>query len=109
LILSLYSRGLSTREIQSHIEVIYGVEVSPDLVSTVTSAVKEKVRQWQQRPLETVYPILYLDALRVKIRVDGRVSNRCIYIAIGVNLEGKKETLCLWTAETEGAKFWLSV
>jgi len=109
LILSLYSRGLSTREIQSHIEEIYGVEVSPDLVSSVTSAVEEKVREWQQRPLETVYPILYLDALRVKIRVDGRVSNRCIYIAIGVNLEGKKETLGLWTAETEGAKFWLCV
>lgn len=109
LILSLYSRGLSTREIQSHIEEIYGVEVSPDLVSTVTSAVEERVREWQMRPLDAVYPILYLDALRVKIRVDGRVQNRCVYIAIGVNLEGKKETLGLWTAENEGAKFWLSV
>ena len=88
---------------------IYLVEVSPDLISSVTSAVEEKVREWQQRPLDLVYPILYLDALRVKIRVDGRVSNRCIYIAIGVNLEGKKETLGLWTAENEGAKFWLSV
>lgn len=74
LILSLYSRGLSTREIKSHIEEIYSVEVSPDLISTVTSAVEEKVREWQSRPLEAVYPILYLDALRVKIRVDGRVS-----------------------------------
>ena len=109
LILSLYSRGLSTREIQSHIEEIYGVEISPDLVSTVTSAVEEKVREWQQRPLDEVYPILYLDALRVKIRVDGRVQNRCVYIAIGVNLEGKKETLGLWSSENEGAKFWLSV
>ncbi len=109
LILSLYSRGLSTREIQSHIEEIYGVEVSPDLVSTVTSAVEEKVREWQQRSLEAVYPILYLDALRVKIRVDGRVSNRSIYIAVGVNLDGKKETLGLWSSENEGAKFWLSV
>lgn len=109
LILSLYSRGLSTREIQSHIEEIYGVEVSPDLVSTVTSAVEEKVREWQMRPLDAVYPILYLDALRVKIRVDSRVQNRCVYIAIGVNLEGRKETLGLWTAENEGAKFWLSV
>ncbi len=109
LILSLYSRGLSTREIQSHIEEIYGVEVSPDLISTVTSAVEERVCEWQQRPLESVYPILYLDALRVKIRVDGRVQNRCIYIAVGVNLEGKKETLGLWSSETEGAKFWLSV
>ena len=109
LILSLYSRGLTTREIQSHIEEIYGVEVSPDLVSTVTSAVEEKVREWQQRPLDAVYPILYLDALRVKMRSDGRVQNRCVYIAVGVNLEGRKETLGLWSAENEGAKFWLSV
>lgn len=109
LILSLYSRGLSTREIQSHIEEIYGVEVSPDLVSSVTENITELVREWQTRPLEAVYPIVYLDALRVKIRIDGAVQNRCIYLAIGVNLEGKKETLGLWTAENEGAKFWLSV
>ena len=109
LILSLYSRGLSTREIQAHIEEIYGVEVSPELVSNVTDAVQDEVREWQQRTLELVYPIVYLDALRVKIRVDGRVQNRCIYIGIGVNLEGRKETLGLWSAETEGAKFWLSV
>lgn len=109
LILSLYSRGLSTREIQAHIEEIYGVEVSPELVSNVTEAVQEEVREWQQRTLEALYPIIYLDALRVKIRVDGRVQNRCIYIGIGVNLEGKKETLGLWSSENEGAKFWLSV
>lgn len=109
LILSLYSRGLSTREIQSHIEEIYGVEVSPDLVSSVTENITELVREWQTRPLDAVYPIVYLDALRVKIRIDGLVQNRCIYLAIGVNLEGRKETLGLWTAENEGAKFWLSV
>jgi putative transposase len=109
LILSLYSRGLSTREIQSHIEEIYGVEVSPDLVSSVTENVTELVREWQTRPLDAVYPIVYLDALRVKIRIDGSVQNRCIYLAIGVNIEGRKETLGLWTAENEGAKFWLSV
>ena len=109
LILSLYSRGLSTREIQSHIEEIYGVEVSPDLVSSVTENITELVREWQTRPLDPVYPIVYLDALRVKIRIDGAVQNRCIYLAIGVNLEGRKETLGLWTAENEGAKFWLSV
>lgn len=109
LILSLYSRGLSTREIQAHIEEIYGVEVSPDLVSTVTDAVQDEVREWQSRPLESVYPILYLDALRVKIRVDGQVQNRAVYLAIGVNLDGKKEALGLWAAENEGAKFWLSV
>ena len=108
-ILSLYSRGLSTREIKAHLEEIYGVEVSPDLISSVTEAVIEEVREWQTRPLEAVYPIVYLDALRVKIRIDGQVQNRCIYLAIGVNLEGRKETLGLWTAENEGARFWLSV
>ena len=109
LILSLYSRGLSTREIKAHIEEIYGVEVSPDLISSVTEGITELVREWQTRPLEAVYPIVYLDALRVKIRVEGSVQNRCIYIAIGVNIEGKKETLGLWSSDTEGAKFWLSV
>jgi putative transposase len=108
-ILSLYSRGLSTRDIKAHLEEIYGVEVSPDLISSVTEAVIEEVREWQTRPLESIYPIVYLDALRVKIRIDGSVQNRCIYLAIGVNLEGRKETLGLWTAENEGAKFWLSV
>ena len=108
-ILKLYSRGLSTREIKSHLEEIYGVEVSPDLISSATEAVSDLVREWQTRPLDAVYPIVYLDAIRVKIRVDGIVQNRCIYLAIGVNLEGKKETLGLWSAENEGAKFWLSV
>lgn len=108
-ILSLYSRGLSTRDIKAHLEEIYDVEISPDLISSVTEAVIEEVREWQTRPLEAVYPIVYLDALRVKIRYDGTVQNRCIYLAIGVNIEGKKETLGLWTAETEGAKFWLAV
>jgi putative transposase len=108
-ILSLYSRGMSVRDIKAHLADIYGVEVSPDLISSVTEAVIEEVREWQTRPLEAVYPIVYLDALRVKIRYDGVVQNRCIYLAIGVNLEGKKETLGLWTAESEGAKFWLGV
>ena len=107
--MSLYSRGLSTREIKAHLEEIYGVEVSPDLISSVTEAVSEEMREWQTRPPEAVYPIVYLDALRVKIRYDGAVQNRCIYLAIGVNIEGKKETLGLWTAESEGAKFRLSV
>jgi len=108
-ILSLYSRGLSTRDIKAHLEEIYGVEVSPDLISSVTEAVVEEVREWQTRPLESVYPIVYLDALRVKIRYDGSVQNRCIYLAIGVKTDGKKETLGLWAAESEGAKFWLGV
>lgn len=109
LILSLYSKGVSTRDIRSHIEEMYGVDVSPDLVSSVTDGVQELVREWQSRPLDALYPIVYLDALRVKIRYDGTVQNRCIYLAIGVNLEGKKEALGMWTAETEGARFWLSV
>lgn len=109
MILSLYSRGLSTREIKAHIAEIYGVEVSPALVSTVTDNIAELVREWQTRPLEAVYPIVYLDALRVKVRIDKVVQNRCFYLAIGVNLEGKKETLGLWSAENEGAKFWLTV
>src|SRR5215203_3016164 len=104
LILSLYSRGLSTREIKSHIEEIYGVEVSPDLVSPLTENITELVREWQTRPLEAIYPIVHPDALRVKIRIDGAVQNRCIYLAIGVDLEGRKETLGLWTAENEGAR-----
>ena len=108
-ILSLYSRGLSTREIKGHLEEIYGVEVSPDLISSATEAVTELVREWQTRPLESVYPIVYLDALRVKVRIDKVVQNRCFYLAIGVNVAGKKETLGLWSAENEGAKFWLTV
>jgi putative transposase len=109
LILSLYSRGVSTRDIRSHIEDLYGIEVSADLVSSVTDGVKDLVREWQTRPLDEVYPIVYLDAIRVKIRTEGTVKNRCIFIAIGVNFEGIKETLGLWSADNEGAKFWLSV
>jgi putative transposase len=109
LILSLYSRGVSTRDIRSHIEELYGIEVSAELVSSVTDGVQDLVREWQTRPLDEVYAIVYLDAIRVKIRMEGRVVNRCIFIAIGVNIEGIKETLGLWSAENEGAKFWLSV
>jgi putative transposase len=109
MILSLYAKGVSTRDIRSHIEEMYGVEVSPSLISAVTDNVQDLVREWQTRPLDAVYPIVYLDALRVKIRYEGVVQNRCIYLAIGVNLEGRKEALGLWAAESEGAKFWLSV
>lgn len=90
LILSLYARGVSTRDIRSHIEDLYGIEVSPELVSSVTDNIQEFVREWQTRPLDAVYPIVYRDALRMKIRVEGVVQNRCIYLAIGVNPEGKK-------------------
>ena len=108
-VLSLYARGLSVREIQAHLEEIYGVEVSPDLISTVTDAVLDEVRVWQARPLDELYPILYLDALQVKIRDQGRVSNKAIYLAIGVNMQGRKEVLGMWVSESEGAKFWLAV
>lgn len=108
-ILSLYARGMTTREIQGHLEEIYGVEVSPDLISTVTDSVLDEVKVWQARALDEVYPIVYLDALQVKARDEGRVSNRAIYLAIGVNMSGLKEVLGMWSAETEGAKFWLSV
>jgi putative transposase len=108
-IISLYSRGMTQREIQGHLEEIYGVEVSPSLISTVTDAVLEEVRAWQSRPLDAVYPILYLDALQVKVKSPGRVSNKAIYLAFGVNLSGLKEVLGMWASETEGAKFWMQI
>jgi putative transposase len=108
-IISLYSRGMTQREIQGHLEEIYGVEVSPSLISTVTDAVLDEVRAWQSRPLDSVYPILYLDALQVKVKAQGRVTNKAIYLAFGVNLQGLKEVLGMWAAEAEGAKFWMSV
>ena len=108
-ILSLYARGMTTREIQGHLEEMYQVEVSPALISNVTEAVMDEVRAWQSRPLDEVYAILYLDALVVKMRIEGRVENRAVYVAIGITLEGQKEVLGLWTSANEGAKFWLQV
>lgn len=108
-IISLYSRGMTTREIQGHLQEIYGVEVSPSLISTVTDAVVEEVREWQGRPLDAVYPILYLDAIQVKVRTQGRVISKAIYLAFGVNSSGIKEVLGMWAAESEGAKFWMQV
>lgn len=108
-ILSMYARGMSTREIQGHLQQMYGVEVSPTLISEVTDAVLEEVKAWQSRPLEALYAIVYLDALYVKMRHEGRVENRAVHVAIGVDLEGRKDVLGLWTSGNEGAKFWLSV
>lgn len=108
-ILSMYARGMTTREIQGHLEEIYGVEVSPTLISNVTDSVIDEVRSWQSRPLERLYPIVYLDALYVKIRDGAHVQNRAIHVAIGVTLEGNKEVLGLWATGNEGAKFWLQV
>lgn len=108
-ILSMYGRGMTTREIQGHLQEMYGVEVSPGLISGVTDAVAEEVKTWQSRPLEPIYGLVFLDALYVKMRHEGRVENRAVYVAIGVDLEGRKEVLGLWTNSNEGAKFWLSV
>lgn len=108
-ILSLYARGMSTREIQGHLEEIYRVEVSPSMISDVTASVQEEVQAWQGRPLDARYPIVYMDALQVKMRDNGHVRNRAVYVAIGVNMEGTKEVLGLWTSDNEGAKLWLKV
>jgi putative transposase len=108
-IISLYARGLSVREIQGHLEEMYGTEVSPTLISTVTDAVSDEVKLWQGRPLDPLYPILYLDCIHVKVRDAGAVRTKAVYLAIGVNMDGHKEVLGLWIAQTEGAKFWLQV
>ena len=95
-IISMYARGMTTRDIQAHLQEIYQVEISPDLISTVTEGVLEEVIKWQSRPLDSIYPIVYLDALRVKVRDDGQVQNKAVYLAIGVNIDGIKEVLGLW-------------
>jgi putative transposase len=108
-ILSMYARGMTTREIQGHLEEMYQVQVSPSLISEVTDGVMEQVRAWQNRPLEAFYGAVFLDALYVKMRHEGRVENRAVYVALGINLEGRKDVLGLWTSAAEGAKFWLNV
>ncbi len=107
-ILSLYARGMTVREIQAHLEEMYGAEVSPSLISSVTDAVSDEVKTWQARPLDAIYPIVYLDCIHVKVR-EGTVRVKAVYLAIGVNMTGEKEVLGLWIAQTEGAKFWLQV
>ncbi len=108
-IIAMYARGMSTRDIQAHIEEIYGIGVSPALVSAVTDAVLEEVTAWQNRPLEALYAVVYFDALRVKIRDEGLVRNKAVYLAIGITCSGEKDVLGLWVEQTEGAKFWLKV
>jgi putative transposase len=108
-IISMYAHGMTTRDIQGHLKDIYGVEVSPDLISDVTNAVIDDVREWQNRPLDNIYPVIFLDALVVKGRTDGKVINKSVYTAIGINMQGNKEVLGLWISETEGAKFWLGI
>jgi len=108
-VIALYARGMTTREIQSGLQEIYGVEVSPSLISNVTDSVLEDVKAWQSRPLDSVYPIVYLDAIHLKLRSSGHVQNQAVYLALGINLEGHKELMGLWVGETEGSKFWLNV
>ena len=108
-IIALYARGLTTREIQDELTEMYGTEISPTLISNVTNSVLEDVQAWQARLLDRVYPVLYFDCLFVKSRQDGPVRNKAVYLALGINLQGEKELLGMWIAETEGAKFWLSV
>src|SRR6266705_1061131 len=108
-ILALYARGMTTRDIQAQLQELYGVEVSPAFISTVTEEVMDEVRQWQNRPLEALYPILYVDCLVVKVRESQRVINKAVYLVLGVTMEGQKELLGMWMSEHEGAKFWLTV
>jgi transposase-like protein len=108
-IISMYARGMSTREITGHLRELYGIDVSPDLISTVTDAVLEEVAAWQQRPLDPAYPLVFFDAIRVKIRDEGMVRSKAIHIALGARADGRKEVLGLWIEQNEGAKFWLRV
>jgi putative transposase len=108
-IVALYAKGMSTREITTHLEELYGVEVSATLISNVTDAVSDEIKAWQARPLESIYAFMYLDCLHLKIRDDGVVRTKAVYLAIGVNLEGIKDVLGIWIAQTEGAKFWLGI
>lgn len=108
-LISMYARGMSVREIQGHLRDLYGIEASPQLISTVTDAVLEEVGRWQSRPLDPLYALVFFDALRVKMRDEGTVRNKAVYLAIGVSPEGRKDVLGIWIEQTEGAKFWLRV
>jgi putative transposase len=108
-VISLYARGMTTREIEQHIKEMYGVEISPQFVSRATEELQQQITEWQSRPLERVYPIVFVDGLRVAVRTDKGVLKKCIYTVLGVSLSGKQEVLGLWIEETEGARFWLKV
>jgi len=108
-VISLYARGMTTREIEQHIKEMYGVEISPQFVSRATEELQQQITEWQSRPLERVYPIIFVDGLRVAVRTDKGVLKKCVYTVLGVSLSGKQEVLGLWIEETEGARFWLKV
>ena len=109
MVISLYSRGLSTEEICGHLKEIYHTDVSKELISHITNTIYEEVQQWRNRPIDELYPIVFFDAIRIKIRDSGKVVNKAVYLALGIDLEGQKELLGMWIANNEGAKFWLSV
>ncbi|MCP1121723.1 IS256 family transposase, partial [Robbsia andropogonis] len=108
-IIAMYARGMTVREIQAFLQEQYGTEVSPEFISSVTDAVMDEVLAWQSRPLEPMYPVVFFDALRVKIRADGLVRNKAVYLALGVLPDGSRDILGLWIENTEGAKFWMKV
>ncbi len=108
-VIGMYARGMTVREIQGHLVELYGLEISPDLISTITDEVMAEVADWQARPLDAMYPIIYFDALRLKIRDEGTVRNKAVYLALGIDATGRKDVLGLWIEQTEGAKFWLKV
>src|SRR5262249_43956484 len=108
-ILALYAKGISTRDIQDHLERLYGIEVSPTFISNVTDKVLIQIQEWQSRPLAATYALVFLDAVHFKVRQDGRIISKAAYILIGVDLEGMKDVLGIWIGESESAKFWLSV
>jgi putative transposase len=109
IVLSLYTRGLSTREIEEHVKEIYDIDISPQFVSRVTDELQQQIVEWQNRPLDRVYPIVFVDGLRVSVRTDKGVLKKCVYTVLGVDVEGRQEVLGLWIEETEGARFWLKV
>jgi putative transposase len=108
-IISMHARGMTTRDIHGHLEEIYGINVSPTFISQVIDAITEEVMLWQNRTLDEIYPSVYLDAVRIKVRHESRVINKAVYLTVAVNMEGNKEVLGMWTAENEGAKFWLQI
>ena len=108
-VINLYARGLTNREIQGHLEDLYSVKISPTLISNITDVVFDEVKAWQNRPLNALYPILFLDALHIKIKDNGHISSKAIHLVLGINIEGHKEILGIWISENEGAKFWLKI
>jgi len=108
-IIALYAKGVSTRDIQDHLEQLYGIEVSPTLISNVTNKIMPLIHEWQNRPLQDVYAVVFLDAIHFKVRQDGHIINKAAYMVIGVDMDGCKDVLGMWIGENESAKFWLGV